>query len=281
MDKTFEDIISETLDELTSGETDNDKNLESESTEELDEETSTEETDDEDESEESSDDSDEETDDEDDELDEDDADEDLDDEDEEVASIPSTNEKDANAFARLRTENKKYKDTIDFFDQRAKAMGLAGIEDLVAKTKEAELKKVAEQQGIPVEYAKRLKELEEKVALQDYENAKRISQDKANRVSNVLDGFVQANNLDDKTVKKLAKDLTSDGITLDFLSNVPENTIPRILKSYLPSEVSKQKELEKKEKIKKEVPLTSKSSTSNSSQEDEIDKIAKMLTSIY
>ena len=279
MDKTFEEIISETLDELSSeeSETNNDTNLDSE-TEENEEEVDTDEDDEVEDDEEKSDteESEEEESDEDEELDEeDDVDEEFDEEDDEVAPASNANQKDANAFAKLRTENKKYKDMIDFFDQRAKAMGLADIEDLMNKTKEAELKKEAEKQGIPLEYAKRLKELEDKVATQDAENANRIAQEKANRVKFTLDDFVQANKLGDKEVQKLAKDLLSDGITFDFLS-----TIPKILKSYLPDNVSKQKELEKKEKIKKELPLNSKSSTSTKTQEDDIEKIAKMLTSI-
>lgn len=282
MDKTFEDIISETLDELTSDEDNVDNNLESETDNVSDEDNSDESTEetaesdvDEDEDEPEEDDSNESE-----ELDEnEDVEEDLDDEEDEVDSTPSTNQKDVEAFARLRTENKQYKDTINFFDERAKAMGLSGIQDLIEKTKEAELKKEAEKNNIPLEYAKRLRELEERVATQDAENANRLALEKSNRVKNTLDGFVQANKLNNNAVQKLAKDLLNDGITLDFLSNVPENTIPRILKSYLPDNVSKQKELEKKEKIKKELPLSSKSNTSNNTQEDEIDKIAKMLTS--
>lgn len=281
MDKTFEEIINETLNELSSEEEEvnNNTNLESETDNESEEDASEETTEETAESEE--DETEDEESEEEEELDEDeDVEEDFDDEEEEVAPASNANQKDVEAFARLRTENKKYKDTIEFFDQRAKAMGLEGIEDLISKTKEAEIKKEAEKQGIPLEYAKRLRELEEKVATQDAENANRIALEKSNRVKNTLDGFVAANKLGEKDVQKLAKDLLTDGITLEFLSNVPENTIPRILKSYLPNEVSKQKELEKKEKIKKELPLSSKSNTSNNTQEDEIDKIAKMLTSI-
>lgn len=282
MDKTFEEIINETLNELSSEEEEvnNNTNLESETDNESEEDSSEESTEETAESEE--DETEDEGSEEEEELDEDeDVEEDFDEEeDEEVAPASNANQKDVDAFARLRTENKKYKDTIEFFDQRAKAMGLEGIEDLISKTKEAELKKEAENKGIPLEYAKRLRELEEKVATQDAENANRIALEKSNRVKNTLDGFVAANKLGEKDVQKLAKDLLTDGITLEFLSNVPENTIPRILKSYLPNEVSKQKELEKKEKIKKELPLSSKSNTSNNTQEDEIDKIAKMLTSI-
>ena len=281
MDKTFEEIINETLNELSSeeDEVNNNTNLESETDNESEEDASEETTEETAESEE--DETEDEESEEEEELDEDeDVEEDFDDEAEEVAPASNANQKDVEAFARLRTENKKYKDTIEFFDQRAKAMGLEGIEDLISKTKEAEIKKEAEKQGIPLEYAKRLRELEEKVATQDAENANRIALEKSNRVKNTLDGFVAANKLGEKDVQKLAKDLLTDGITLEFLSNIPENTIPRILKSYLPNEVSKQKELEKKEKIKKELPLSSKSNTSNNTQEDEIDKIAKMLTSI-
>lgn len=280
MDKTFEDIISETLDELSSEETNDETNLESEAEETVDTDGEDEEV--EETAESDTDESDEEESDEDEELDEDDeVTEEFDEEEDEVAPASNTNQKDANAFAKLRTENKKFKEMIDFFDKRAKDMGLADIEDLMEKTKEAELKKEAESQGIPLEYAKRLRELEEKVAMQDAENATRIAQEKESKVRATLDGFVTANKLGDKAVQKLAKDLLDDGITFDFLSTVPENTIPKILKSYLPNEVSKQKELEKKEKIKKEVPVSSKSNTSNNTQDDEIDKIAQMLTSIH
>ena len=42
--------------------------------------------------------------------------------------------KDAEAFARMRTENKQYKDIVNFFDSRAKAMGMQGVNDLMEKT---------------------------------------------------------------------------------------------------------------------------------------------------
>lgn len=286
MDKTFEDIINETLEELGTEE----NNIESE--EEV-EESEVEEDEGTSEEVEANTEEDEETSDDDsDELEEsttdenseenDDVEEDLDEEEDlEVPQNSSANSKDANAFAKLRVKNKQYKKLVDFFDERAKDMGLEGIDDLVAKTKEAEIAKQAKKEGIPLEYAKRLKELEEKVAVQDAENANRIASEKQARVRNQLDGFVQANGLDNKAVNKLARDLLNDGISLEFLSNIPENSIPRILKSYLPDEVSKQKELEKKEKLKKELPLNSKSKTSSNTKEDEIEKIAKALSKIH
>lgn len=287
MDKTFEDIITETLSELTNEESNDINSSESENNQTEDDVIN--ETDDEideasndDESDESEDENndDESEEDESNDEEEDVVEEDLDEDDGEVSPNLTTNSKDANAFAKLRTENKQYKQVIDFFDLKAKEMGLEGVNDLIAKTQEAELAKEAKKENIPVEYLRKLKELEAKVNLQEQEKAQQIQMATEARVKNSLDGFVEANKLDTKAVNKLAKDLIADGITIDFLSKVPESTISRILNSYLPNEVKKQRELEKKEKIKKELPLTSKSNTSTNTQEDDIDKIAKMLATM-
>ena len=270
MDKTFEDIVMDTLNELDSS---NENPEESEATEteeeteveteedETDENESEEETDDEAEDEEESDEEEEESS------------EDV----EENDSIPSGTNKDAEAFARMRTENKQYKHIVEFFDQKAKEMGMKDIQELIEKTNEADLAKKAKSEGIPLEVAKKLQELEQRVATQEAEKEKAINDAKYSQVKNTLDNFVQTNKLNDKQVNKLAKDLISDGINLDFFKDMNANTISRILTSYLPSDFAKQKELEKKEKIKKEVPVSSKSNGSSTSQEDEIEKVAKML----
>ena len=283
MDKTFEDIITETLGELSNEESGNIDSSEADDTQV--DETNTNVVDDSDEEIIDSDDEDE-TDVDDSEDDEqsdegnDVVEEDLDEDEEEVAPNLNTNSKDASAFAKLRTENKQYRDVIEFFDSRAKAMGLEGVNDLIAKTQEAELAKQAKQENIPVEYLKKLRELEDKVNTQEQEKVQQMQIANETRIKNSLDGFVEANKLDEKTVRTLANDLIADGITMDFLANVPDSTINRILKSYLPNDVSKQRELEKKEKAKKELPLSSKSNTSTNTQEDDIDKIAKMLATM-
>ena len=279
MDKTFEDIITETLGEL-SNDSDNEVSSDNEEVQNEEAEVDVENEVDEDESMEEDTETEEPEDNEHSDEEDDDVEEDLDEDEEEVAPNLTTNSKDASAFAKLRTENKQYKSVIDFFDSRAKAMGLEGVDDLIAKTQEAELAKQAKSENIPLEYLKKFKELEDKVNAQEEEKNQQMKLANENRVKNSLDGFVEANKLDDKAVKNLAKDLIADGITMDFLANVPESTINRILKSYLPDNVSKQRELEKKEKAKKELPLSSKSQTSTNTQEDDIDKIAKMLATM-
>ena len=267
MDKTFEDIIMDTVNELN----DNTENPEETEETEVEEETEaeTEENIDENESEEEAE---EETETEE-ETEEEESEEDVEEED----PVPSGTKKDAEAFARMRTENKQYKNIVEFFDQKAKEMGMKDINELIEKTNEADLAKKAKSEGIPLEVAKKLQELEQRVATQEAEKEQAIENAKYVQVKNTLDNFVQTNKLDDKQVNKLAKDLLSDGINLDFFKGMSANTIDRILKSYLPGDFNKQKELEKKEKIKKEVPVSKKSNGSGTSQEDEIDKVAKML----
>lgn len=270
MDKTsFEDIIGEVVAEL------DDSVKSPEEAEETETEEEAPETEDEEVEETSEDEEEEEDSEEDDESEEE---EESEDEDvEEDDSIPSGTTKDAEAFARMRTENKQYKDIVNFFDSRAKAMGMQGVNDLMEKTKEAELKKSAESQGIPLEIAKKIQDLEARLDAEEAEKKQAIDNAINTQINNAFNSFVQANKLNEKQVNDLAKDLIADGISLDFFRNVPVNTIDRILKSYLPSDFNKQKELAKKEKIKKETPVSGKSHGSSTSQEDEIDKIAKMI----
>ena len=47
------------------------------------------------------------------------------------------------AFAQMRTQNKEYLNKINELDAIAKAAGLQGVDDLIAKSKEAQIKKAA------------------------------------------------------------------------------------------------------------------------------------------
>lgn len=205
--------------------------------------------------------------------------------DEEV--VPRTNEKDVQAFARMRIDLKKAnedlaqaKEYIDFFDTRAKQMGLNGIQGLKEKTLEAELAKEAEKQGIDVEVLKRISSLENQLNKQSAEKEELIRQQKETALNNVFEEFVQKNTLDEQSAGKIAENIFKDGFTLESLMEMPESAVSRILNAYLPNEVIKQTNLAKKEQIKKEMAIKSNAS-SNINMEDEIDKIAKLWASSY
>lgn len=208
----------------------------------------------------------------------------------ESEEAPSTNtqtEKDAQAFARMRTELKQKSsdlenanNVIEFFDVRAKQMGLSGIQELMQKTVEADMAKQAEKQGIPVDVLKRINDLETKVRQQDVERENLVRSQKEQAVNYVFDNFVRSHSLGQNDVNKLANDLVADGFNFDALMNMPSSAVTKILNSYLPNESLKQEALVKKEQIKKEVPPTG-STSSKVDLSSEIDKIAKSWLNNY
>ena len=194
---------------------------------------------------------------------------------------PSDYQKDNQAFARMRTELKQAnnnleaaKSVIQFFDVRAKQMGLNGIQDLMEKTVESELNKQAQKEGVPVDVLRRINELEDKVQQQDIERNNLIRGQKEREVNHTFDTFMQKHSLSNQDLNKMANDLVKDGFSFDALMNMPSSAVTKILNSYLPETSLKQEDLAKKEQIRKEVPHTGNTS-SGSNTINEIDKIAK------
>lgn len=194
---------------------------------------------------------------------------------------PSDYQKDNQAFARMRTELKQAnndleaaKSVIQFFDVRAKQMGLNGIQDLMEKTVESELNKQAQKEGVPVDVLRRINELEDRVQQQDIERNNLIRGQKEREVNHTFDTFMQKHSLSNQDLNKMANDLVKDGFSFDALMNMPSSAVTKILNSYLPETSLKQEDLAKKEQIRKEVPHTGNTS-SGSNTINEIDKIAK------
>lgn len=194
---------------------------------------------------------------------------------------PSDYQKDNQAFARMRTELKQAnndleaaKNVIQFFDVRAKQMGLNGIQDLMEKTVESELNKQAKKEGVPVDVLRRINELENRVQQQDIERNNLIRGQKEREVNHTFDTFMQKHSLSNQDLNKMANDLVKDGFSFDALMNMPSSAVTKILNSYLPETSLKQEDLAKKEQIRKEVPHTGNTS-SGSNTINEIDKIAK------
>ena len=199
----------------------------------------------------------------------------------EAEEVPSDYQKDNQAFARMRTELKQAnnnlaaaKSVIQFFDVRAKQMGLDGIQDLMEKTVESELNKQAQKEGVPVDVLRRINELENRVQQQDIERDNLIRGQKEREVNHAFDTFMQKHSLSNQDLNKMANDLVKDGFSFDALMNMPSSAVTKILNSYLPETSLKQEDLAKKEQIRKEVPHTGNTS-SGSNTINEIDKIAK------
>ncbi len=184
-------------------------------------------------------------------------------------------EKDRNAFIKLRQESQGYKKIVDYFDAKAKEMGFSGVDELIKKQDEADLKKKAEAQGIPLEIAKKLQSLEAEMDEMKTKDAERIENEKKARLNSTIGSFIDSNKLSKDQVSKIADGLAKDSISIEMLSELPSTTVTRILKSYMPETIARQKQIEKVEKAKKELPVDANTSNNSSQVDDEIDKIAK------
>lgn len=179
------------------------------------------------------------------------------------------------AFAQMRTQNKEFQSKFEELDTLAKGLGMNGVDDLIAAVKDTQIKQTAKSKGIPVEVAR---ELDEMRALKESIVAERQEMEAMERekefVSNVQE-FVNKNGLADSAVDKLSQDLERDGFTIDELMDMSPNALNRVLNSYV--DTSYQKNLERKNNIRKELPINQTSKLDAESLNREIDQLARQL----
>ena len=189
---------------------------------------------------------------------------------EEVQETPTNR-----AFAQMRTQNKEFQNKFEQIDALAKSLGMKDVDDFIAKAREAQIKKTATEQGISVEVARELDEiraLKDSIIAEREENA--AMERERTFVSNVQD-FVNENGLSNAAVDKLSQDLENDGFSLDTLMNMPEKALNRLLESY--TGTNYQKSLERKDTIRKELPINQTSKMDTESLNKEIDLLARQL----
>lgn len=177
------------------------------------------------------------------------------------------------AFAQMRTQNKEYSDKINELDAIAKAAGLQGVDDLIAKSKEAQIKQTAKEQGIPEAVARELAEFKEFRSQYEQDKADRVYREKEQTLVSNLQTFIETNKLSKSAVDKMSDDLAKDGFTTDRLMDYPKSALNRILSSYVGADV--QKSLERKEAIKNELPISQSSKVDMNTINKQIDDLAK------
>lgn len=179
------------------------------------------------------------------------------------------------AFAQMRTQNKEFQTKFEELDSLAKSLGMNDVDDLIAAVKETQIQQTAKSQGISVEVAR---ELDEMRALKNSIIAEReeraVAEKEKTFVSN-LQEFVDNNNLSNSAVDKLSQDLERDGFTVDELMDMSPNALNRVLNSYV--DTSYQKNLERKNNIRRELPINQTSKLDTESLNKEIDQLARQL----
>lgn len=186
-------------------------------------------------------------------------------------SINTTNA----AFAQMRTQNKEYQSKISEFENLAKSLGMKDADEFLSKAKEAQVQRDAKKKGIPLEVAQELEEmrnLKDEIIAEREEAENRAKE--SNFVSN-LRTFVNDNKLSEAAVDKLSQDLEKDGFDVNTLMDMPKNALNRILSSYVGTNY--QKNLERKNNIRKELPINQSSKVDVESLNKDIDKLAREL----
>lgn len=179
------------------------------------------------------------------------------------------------AFAQMRTQNKELQTKLNELDAIAKAAGLKDYNELIAKGKEAQVKKEAKKQGIPIELAKEIQEMRDlKESIIQEKNNADLQQKQNVFVSNVND-FIKTNNLSATAVEQLSQDLEKDGLEIDTLMGMSKGALNRILSAY--TDVNYQKNLERKDTIRKEMPINQTSKIDAKALNKDIDDLAKQL----
>ena len=91
----------------------------------------------------------------------------------------------------------------------------------------------------------------------------------------IIREFVKTNNLADTAVNKLSDALEKDGISMEYLMGMPKNAVNRILNSYIDGDY--QRNLERKDTIRKELLINQSSKVDTNVLNKEIDNLAKQL----
>lgn len=179
------------------------------------------------------------------------------------------------AFAQMRTQNKEYSQKIAEIDALAKTLGMQNIDDFIAKAKDAQTQLEAKKTGLPVEVAKELAEMRSFRDSMIADKQKAEIEAKERTFASNVQSFVESNKLSKDAVDKLSQDLEKDGLQIDALMDMPKAALNRILSSYVGSDY--QKSLERKNAIKKELPISQTSKVDTESINKSLDNLAKQL----
>jgi hypothetical protein len=180
------------------------------------------------------------------------------------------------AFASMRTENKKYKDMISDVESLAKSLGFADANAFITKAKQRVADKQAQQSGVSAKVYEEIQNLSKNVNdIMEKMTQQEVKQ-RGKELASTLQEFISDNKLSKPEVDKLSKDLSKDGITDAMLFNMPKAALTHLLGSYIDK---KQETINKKEQIRKEMPISQSSNNKvdiNKLNKD-IDNLAKML----
>lgn len=187
--------------------------------------------------------------------------------------ITSLGDKEGNAFASMRIQNKEYKKQIEDLDAIAKANGLKDYKEFLEKAKENSIAKKANEDGISVELAKKIEDIDSKLEEINSKEEQAKIEAKESKLASTLNSFVKTNSLDKIAIDKLSNDLNKDGFTIQSLMEMPESAVLKLFSAY--TNLGVQKILDKKSSISQEMPIKQTSKIDGASVNSKLDDFVK------
>lgn len=178
-----------------------------------------------------------------------------------------------NAFASMRVQNKELQSTINELDEIAKNVGLSGYKEFLEKAKENSIAKQAKNEGISVELAKKLNDMDERLQAINKREEAAAAEAKQAKLAGTLDNFIKSNNLNSSVINKLSDDLGKDGFTVEQLMDMPESALNKLFSAY--TNVNIQKTLDKKSSITQEMPVSQASKVDGDTINKQLDDLVK------
>ena len=178
-----------------------------------------------------------------------------------------------NAFASMRVQNKELQNTVNELDIIAKSAGLSGYKEFLEKVKENSIAKQAKDEGISLELAKKLNNIDEKLEAIDKREQESVLQAKQAKLAGTLNTFMKSNNLNTSILNKLSDDLEKDGFTVEQLMDMPETALNKLFSAY--TNVNIQKTLDKKSSITQEMPVNQTSKVDGDTINKQLDDLVK------
>lgn len=178
-----------------------------------------------------------------------------------------------NAFASMRVQNKELQSTINELDEIAKNVGLSGYKEFLEKAKENSIAKQAKNEGISVELAKKINDMEGRLEAINKKEQEAAVEAKQAKLASTLDSFIKSNNLNNSIINKLSDDLGKDGFTVEQLMEMPEAALNKLFSAY--TNVNIQKTLDKKSSINQEMPVSQVSKVDGDTINKQLDDLVK------
>lgn len=210
----------------------------------------------------------------------------LDDEDVEEVIQTQKQTKQEFAFGQLRHENSELKTKLaqaekysQEFNEMAATLGYSGADALIDEYRKQRMTKEAKQQGMDPEVYRRLKSMEEQLALAEREKQQAYRNQGLQKFDSALNSLLEEYNLGEEDKQSILDNMGGDGYTLEELATMKA---PRkVIKGYISDKIAESMTQERLAKEKKARKLKEEKLDGSTQTEEDLDELIRKEMEAY